>query len=117
MGVTMLAVATTTITVLAPTAPQLNGEAYSTVPPAGYTVIATAVRAVIGVPRGTEAVRGGQETANRYTLYCDPVPMDHYSCVVDEPTGVTYSVTWCMMRDVPEVAFVQAELKRVEGLV
>lgn len=108
---------TTTITVLQPTTAQSDGEAYESPPPAGYDVIATGVRAVIGSPVGTEIRRGAEQTDDLFTLNCDPTPMDHYSWIRDEITALEYAVTWCMHRDAFGLSFVQGRLKLVEGLV
>lgn len=111
----MIAFATTTITVLQPTGPQMDGEAYDDQPPTGYTEVATGVRAVIGLPRGLETVKGGEELASSLKFHCDPTAMDHYSWIRDETTGETYAVVWCMARNAFGVSFTHGQLRRVEG--
>lgn len=113
----MLVTATTTIAVLQPTTPQMEGEAYSDPPPSGYTEVATGVRAVIGLPRGVETVKGAEELETSFKFHCDPTAIDHYSWVRDETTGETYAVVWCLLRSAFGTSFIQGQLRRVQGQV
>lgn len=109
--------ATTTISVLRPTAAQDAGEAYQVDAPApgGYRTTATGIRAHIGSPGGSETVRGSEQMVGQFGFLCDPVDMDHYSWVRDEKTGSTYQVIWVKSRTGFGPSFMQGQLKRVEG--
>ncbi len=106
-----IAVATTTITVLAVDEPE-PGEGRT------ETTIAAGVRAAIGSPSGVETVRpGGGQTVTTARLSCDPVNMPHTAIVVDESTGERWEVTWALSRTgMPGLEHVEAQITRTQGL-
>ena len=66
---------------------------------AAPAVIASGVRAVIGRPRGDEAVAGGSQEVVDLVLTCDPTDLVHTDQVRDELTEEVYGVAWVQQRN------------------
>ncbi len=103
-------VSTTTISVFRPDA---SADTYES--DEGPTLVANAVRAHIGSPRGRGSERGGQQSTSSYRLTSDPVDLRHTDVVRDDFTGTFYSVVWTYRRVGLNVDHVSAELQLAEG--
>lgn len=96
----MIPIATTTITIRRPAAAVDDiqdpfGEGYDTPSdiPNQWSTIATGVRAVINTTdQGAASGRPGDTEEIQYRVVCDPTDMTYKDVVIDEPTGVLYSV-------------------------
>lgn len=105
-------IATTTVTVTSQAEPE-PGEGITT------AVRASAVRAVIAAPNGTEqAAPGGGAERIDAILDCDPiVGLAHTDVVTDDDTGLTYEVAWVADRRGLGLDHVRAGLVKVKGRV
>lgn len=90
----MIPLATTTVTVRRSDQDGTK-DAYDAVTWSDYR---TGIRAVIGSVSGTETNTGGQSTTMSARLDCDPIDLRHDDLVVDERTGLTWSVTFTAQR-------------------
>lgn len=86
----MIPLATTTITVLAPT-----GDAYERGTP---SEVFTGVRAHIGEPGGSDLRTGTDQEQVDARLDADPIALTKDHLVVDDTTGETYEVVWTRRR-------------------
>jgi hypothetical protein len=109
-----LPLATTTIAVKRLPAAVLNAEPYGVAVP--LTTIASGVRAVLGKPRMVERVSSGEQAEMVLELRCDPTDIEHLDQVVDERIGRVYEVVGAELRTGVGMDFVQATVKRVQGL-
>lgn len=116
----MIPVATTTIAVLeVPADAPEEGDDYRDPydPQPAAVAIATGVRAHISSPGGSEQVAGASQEVVEFRMGCDPTALKNTHIVLDETTGVTYSVSWVMHRYGLELDHVEAGLRTVTGVV
>jgi hypothetical protein len=106
--------ATTSISVRRSPAADDYAEPYSGTSTAGFDEVATGVPAVIYAPTGREAVAGGEQTVTELRFVCDLTDLKTTDFLVDDTTGVTYRVTWCV---VYAGEHIEGAIKQVEGLV
>jgi hypothetical protein len=57
-----------------------------------WTVVASGIRAVLGVPAGGPIERGGEQLKTGLTIQCDKAPITRLSRVRDEKSGIEYNV-------------------------
>jgi hypothetical protein len=111
---------TTTITIRRPSSEPPEGEDYVDPldAPGTPTVVASAVRAHISSPSGTENQTGGTQTVDQYRLDCDIFAgeLRHTDEIVDDTTGLSFRVLWAMPRIGMGLDHIEAGLLRVEGL-
>lgn len=82
------------------------------------TAIATGIPAHISTSSGDETVQGGSQEVTEFRLDCDPTDVTFLDQIKDERTNEVYEVRWTRSRvDLPGLEYVQAGLKKVEGLV
>ena len=86
----MIPLATTRISVLERTADEQLQDP-GTVPET-WTVVASGIRAVLGVPAGGPDERGGEQLKTSMSIQCDLAPITRLSRVRDERSGLEYNV-------------------------
>lgn len=110
----MIPLSTTTIDVLRGSVSSGYDEPYSGgSDPAGWTPVASNVRAVIDHPTGNIDLGGGQQNVTNYGLVCDPVELQYTDQIYDRTSKRTYRIIWFLAY--PE--HVEAGLRDVEGEV
>lgn len=110
----MIPLATTTISVLRRSGG--SDDPYDEQPEP--TAISTGTRAHISTGSGDENVEGGSQEVTEFRLNCDPTDLTFLDRVKDERTNEIFEVRWTRHRvDMPGLEYVQAGLKKVEGLV
>jgi hypothetical protein len=87
----VLPLATTTVTVLRPTA-GADADPYATQP--APATVASGVRAVVSGRSGGGTEVGGQEAVVTATLLCDVADLRHTDRITDAATGETWEVVW-----------------------
>lgn len=110
----MIPLSTTTITVSARSAADLDDEPYQASTPGALTPKASKVRAVIDRPGGREQLAGGEQNISDFLLSCDPTPIDRLDVITDDTTGIDYRVVWVLAFAGMD-AHVEAGLRLVEG--
>ncbi|MET1006569.1 MAG: hypothetical protein ABWX96_13545 [Propionibacteriaceae bacterium] len=110
----MIPLATHTISVLSPSAADLDAEPYSGEDDR-VEVVASGIRAVIDAPSGREQIAGGEQAIWDFELVCDPQDsIARWDQIKDEATGVIYRVVWVWLA--PE-DHIEAGLRLVQGEV
>lgn len=116
----MIPLATTTVTVHRQDPEEIHGEpTFSGDSPPDMQVVASGVRANIGLPTGV-GNRGGTERSNvNYVVQLDLFDgeLTRLDEIEDERTGIRYEVQWAMKRTGLGMDHWSAELLRTEGLV
>lgn len=109
----VIPLATTTVSILRRQGADEYEEPYGGGTPAGLDVAASGVRAVIGRPRGSDRVEGGEQARTELELLCDPCDVVYTDLVKDESTGVVYRLTFLF--NYPD--HVEGRLELVQGVV
>lgn len=113
MSWSAIPITTTTISVLRRQGADEYDEPYGGDTPAGLDVAASGVRAVIGRPRGSDRVEGGEQARTDLELLCDPCDMSYTDLVKDEASDVVYRLTF--MFAYPD--HIEGRLELVQGVV
>lgn len=121
----MIPLATTKVTILRVPAVDEYAEPYSGSTNADRDVVVSGIRAVIDIPVGRQAgierVAGGEQTRTELRLAADPCDLNRTDVVLDELTGIYYTITWCLRYSgngaAGDLGHVEAGIVNVEGLV
>lgn len=119
----MIPIASTTVTIYAPGAgdldPLSDGYAEPDVGTADPVARATGVRAVISVggAGGTSSSGvGGELAVVVHQMVCDPTTVDYRDTVLDEVTGQRFTVEWVVATPgIGNLDHIQAGLRSAEG--
>lgn len=57
-----------------------------------WVVVASGIRAVLGVPYGTPYEEGGEQLPTKLSIQCDNAPITRKSRIRDEGSGTEYNV-------------------------
>lgn len=110
----MIPAATTTITVKRVPADGTR-DGYDTLPAAA--TVAAGVRAHLSSPTAREDRAGGARQVSPVRLICDPVDLTHTDTVVDDLTGLEWTVSGVAVHVGLGLDHTTADLQRVDGVV
>jgi hypothetical protein len=109
----MIPLSTTTISVQRNVAEDMGDDPYDSAPV--LQLVATGVRAVVTPPSGSARLVGGTRVDYSAQLHCDPVDLEPEDQIIDQCSGLTWTLLWAAQVNALGLVFTEGQLRRITG--